>query len=40
MDTLQIKGVDIQRFRKKLGQLTTAQMDNITAAIAAIIDYQ
>ena len=40
VDTLQIKGVDIQRFRKKLGQLTPAQMDDITAAIAAIIDYQ
>ncbi len=40
VDTLQIKGVDIQRFRKKLGQLTPAQMDDITTAIAAIIDYQ
>ncbi len=39
IDTLQVKGVDILRFRKKLGQLTAAQMDDITAAIAAIIDY-
>lgn len=40
VDTLQIKGIDILRLRKKLGQLTAAQMDDITAAIAAIIDYQ
>lgn len=40
VDTLQIKGIDILRFCKKLGQLTAAQMDDITAAIAAIIDYQ
>lgn len=40
VDTLQVKGVDILRFRKKLGQLTATEMDDITAAIAAIIDYQ
>lgn len=39
VDTLQLKGVDILRFRKKLGHLTALQMDDITAAIAAIIDY-
>ena len=40
VDTLQIKGIDMLRFRKRLGQLTAMQMDDITAAIAAIIDYQ
>lgn len=40
VDTLQVKGVDILRFRAKLGQLNAAQMDDITAAIAAIIDFQ
>lgn len=39
-DTMQIRGVDLGRFREKRGRLTAAQMDDITAAIAAIIDYQ
>ncbi len=37
---MQIKGVDLERFRVKRGRLTAAQMDDITAAIAAIIDFQ
>ena len=40
VDTMQIRGVDLQRFREKRGRLTAMQMDDITAAIAAIIDYQ
>ena len=40
VDTMQIKGADLGRFREKLGRLTAAQMDDITAAIAAIIGYQ
>ncbi len=40
VDTMQIKGADVQRFVKKRGQFTAVQMDDITAAIAAIIDYQ
>ena len=40
VDTMQIKGTDVQRFVEKRGQLTATQMDDITAAIAAIIDYQ
>ena len=40
VDTMQIKGVDLERFREKRGRLTATQMDDITAAIAAIIDYQ
>ncbi|MCE2402858.1 type II toxin-antitoxin system PemK/MazF family toxin [Candidatus Poribacteria bacterium] len=40
VDTMQIKGADVQRFVEKRGQLTATQMDDITAAIAAIIDYQ
>ena len=37
---MQIRGVDLQRFVDKRGRLSATQMDNITAAIAAIIDYQ
>ena len=40
VDTLQIKSVDTQRFVKKRGRLTSTLMDEIGAAIAAIIDYQ
>lgn len=40
VDAMQIKGVDIGRFREKRGRLTATQMDDITAAIAAIIDFQ
>ena len=40
IDTLQVKGVDVQRFVTKRGRLTAILMDEISAAIAAIIDYQ
>ena len=40
VDTMQIKGADVQRFIRQRGKLNTAQMDDITAAIAAIIGYQ
>ena len=40
VDTMQVKGIDVQRFVEKRGKLTATQMDDITAAIAAIIDYQ
>lgn len=40
VDALQIKGVDIQRFRKRRGRLAATLMEEIGAAIAAIIDYQ
>lgn len=40
VDALQIKGVDVRRFRKRRGRLTAILMEEIGAAIAAIIDYQ
>lgn len=39
VDTLQLRGVDIQRFKSKLGQLSAQDMEEITAAIAAVIEY-
>jgi mRNA interferase MazF len=39
-DALQLRGVDTQRFIRKLGQLSQAAMEEITIAIAAVIDYQ
>ena len=40
VDTLQVKSVDVQRFRKQRGKITATLMVEIGAAIAAIIDYQ
>ena len=40
VNTMQIKGADVQRFVEKRGQLTAMQMEEIVEAIAAIIDYQ
>lgn len=40
VDTMQIKGADVQRFIRQRGKLNATQMDDITAAIAAIIGYQ
>lgn len=39
IDALQIRGVDVQRFiQPKIGDVTKDQLDEITAAIAAIIE--
>jgi mRNA interferase MazF len=40
VDTLQIRGVDIQRFIRKLGQVSQMTMVEITIAVTAVIEYQ
>ena len=40
VDTLQLRGVDIQRFIRKLGQLSETTMAEISAAVAAVVEYQ
>ena len=40
VDILQIKSVDVKRFRKKRGRLTATLMTEIGEAITAIIDHQ
>ena len=40
VDALQIRGVDIERFVEKLGQVSPNVMDEISAAIAIVIEYQ
>jgi len=41
VDALQIRGVDIQRFiSPKIGELNQDQLDEITAAVAAVIEFQ
>ena len=39
IDALQVRGVDVQRFIRKLGRLPSSTMEEVTAAIAAIIEY-
>jgi len=39
VDTLQLRGVDTQRFIQKLGSFTPEIMKSIVAAIAAVIEY-
>ena len=40
VDTLQIRGVDANRFISRRGRLNATLMQEITAAIAAIIEYE
>jgi mRNA interferase MazF len=40
VDVLQLRGVDIQRFIQPVGRLSPAIMEEIAAAIAAVIEYQ
>ena len=38
VDTLQLRGVDLQRFIHKLGSLTSEEMNSITTAIVTVIE--
>lgn len=39
VDALQLRGVDTQRFIRKLGSASPAVMESIVAAIATVIEY-
>jgi mRNA interferase MazF len=39
IDTLQIRGIDIKRFIRKIGNISNPKMQEITLAIATIIEY-
>lgn len=39
VDTLQLRGVDTQRFVRKLGSVSPTVMRSIVTAIAAVIEY-
>lgn len=39
VDTLQIRGVDVQRFIRKIGRVSPRLMDEIAAAIAAVVEF-
>lgn len=40
IDTLQLRGVDTQRFISKIGRLSATLMEEVAAAIAAVVEYQ
>ena len=40
VDALQLRGVDVRRFIKKLGVLETSEMSAITEAVALVIEYR
>jgi mRNA interferase MazF len=40
VDTLQLRGVDTQRFVQKLGEVSAVVMRQIAAAIAAVVEYE
>jgi mRNA interferase MazF len=39
-DTLQVRGISIQRFIEKKGRLSASQLEEVTAAIAIVVEYQ
>ena len=39
VDALQLRGMDRQRFVRKLGQVSATQLEEIVLAIAAVIEY-
>ncbi|HEV8582185.1 MAG TPA: type II toxin-antitoxin system PemK/MazF family toxin [Thermoanaerobaculia bacterium] len=40
VDTLQLRGMDLQRFIARLGQVSPGVMDEIVTAIAAVVEYE
>jgi mRNA interferase MazF len=40
VDTLQVRGIAIERFVEKKGRITASQIEEIVAAIAIVIEYQ
>lgn len=40
VDTLQLRGMDRQRFIRRLGQVTPPAMEAIVLAIAAVVEFQ
>jgi mRNA interferase MazF len=39
VDALQLRGVDHQRFVRRLGSISNSLLEEITLAIAAVIEY-
>ena len=39
VDTLQLRGVDTSRFLKQIGRISADKIEEIAAAIAAVVEY-
>jgi mRNA interferase MazF len=40
VDVLQLRGLSVARFRRKLGVLSVANMEEIVATVAVVIEYR
>ena len=40
IDVLQLRGTDIQRFKRKLGHVSAVQMEEVAAAIAVVVEHR
>lgn len=40
VDVLQLRGMDVQRFIRKIGEVSSTDMEEVARAIAAIVEYQ
>ncbi len=40
VDTLQLRGVDLQRFVNRTGVISSAKMEEIAVAVAGVVEYQ
>ncbi|CUS34513.1 mRNA interferase [Candidatus Nitrospira nitrificans] len=40
IDTLQLRGIDLSRLVKKLGTVPSTVMEELVAAVAAVVEYQ
>lgn len=40
VDALQLRGVDTQRFVRRLGDISSSVLEEITAAIVAVVEYE
>jgi len=40
VDTLQVRGVEVQRFIQKIGLVSSNMLEEIAAAIAIVVEYQ
>jgi len=39
-DALQVRSVSVRRFRQRIGRLSATQMEEIAAAVAAVVEFQ
>jgi mRNA interferase MazF len=39
VDVLQLRGVDVQRFKKRVGNLSASEMEEVAASIAAVVEH-